>query len=174
MSQAHAGTITTLQSTGEGLAAGATDTAYTVTGTLTDTAIVSLPGEPGTTSTGGPWAANMWTEPHADCPVDTGVANGPFNYTTTFSLSGFIASTASITINAISADDELVGVLLNGVLVTPAITTPNQGYGETYGPFTISSGFVSGTNTLEFETVNTHAELYRFDCCHDRHGYRGC
>jgi hypothetical protein len=152
VSQAQAGTITTLYSTGEGLAAGALDTAYSVTGTVTDTPFVSLPGAPGSP----PWAPNVdgaqWITPVAPEPT-----NGPFNYTTTFSLSGFIASTASITINAVGADDELVGVLLNGVAVTPAITTPDQGYASTYGPFTISSGFVSGTNTLEFETLNTHA-----------------
>lgn len=155
-SQVQAGTITTLNSTGAGLAPGAPDTNYVMAagssdGTTGLTPFVALPGAPGQP----PWAPNVdgaqWITPKAPEPV-----NGAYNYLTSFSLAGFIPSTASITINAISADDQLVGVLLNGVAVTPAITTPDTGFGSTYGPFTISSGFVSGLNTLEFLTMNTH------------------
>lgn len=159
-SQVQAGTITTLYSTGvDGngvlLAPGATDPHYTLT-TSADSSIttpaptfVSSPGAPGSPPWALPTATAQWIDPKAPEGVD-----GAYNYTTTFSLTGFIASTASIT-GHISADDEVVGVLLNGVAVTPAITTPDQGYGSTYA-FSITSGFVSGTNTLVFETMNTH------------------
>jgi hypothetical protein len=55
----------------------------------------------------------------------------------------------------LSSDDEVVGVLLNGVAVSPAITTPDGGFGSLFN-FSITSGFVSGVNTLEFLTMNTH------------------
>ena len=80
--------------------------------------------------------------------------NGEYNFTTTFSLAGFLPGTAVIT-GKVGADDELVGVLLNGVLVGPPITTPDQGYASTYN-FSITSGFISGVNSLEFLTMNTH------------------
>jgi len=80
--------------------------------------------------------------------------NGAYNYTTTFSLAGLNPSTASIS-GMLGADDRVVGVELNGVLVSPAITTPDQGY-RTLHSFSITSGFVSGVNTLDFLTMNTH------------------
>jgi len=155
-SQARAGTITTLHSTGVGLATGTFDTNYVMAaGSVDDTAgltpFVSEPGAPGSP----PWAPSptadgaQWITPKAPEPVD-----GPFNYQTTFSLTGFIPGTATIT-GKVGADDELVGVMLNGVLVSPPITTPDQGYANTYS-FSITSGFVNGVNALEFLTMNTH------------------
>jgi hypothetical protein len=154
-SQVQAGTITTLHSTGEGLAVGALDTNYVMVapGDLPGTTpFVTGPTNPGSppwagpvpTANGAQWISAAFPEP----------TNGAYNYQTTFSLTGFLASTAVITINKISADDELLGVLLNGNLVP--ITTPDQSYGTFFGPFTLSSGFVSGTNTLTFLTDNTH------------------
>jgi hypothetical protein len=103
-----------------------------------------------------PWAPNTptaeWITPKLPEPI-----NGAYNYTTTFSLNGFIASTAVIT-GKLSTDDELVGVLLNGVAVSPAITTPDQGYANLVN-FSITSGFTSGINTLEFLTMNTHGSV---------------
>jgi hypothetical protein len=157
-SQARAGNITTLHGTGVGLAVGASDPNYIMAagssdGTTGVVPFVTGPGNPGSP----PWAAvptvdgSQWITPKAPEPV-----NGAYNFQTSFSLAGLIPGTASITINAVSADDELVGVLLNGVAVSPAITTPDTGFGSTFGPFSISSGFVSGTNTLTFLTMNTH------------------
>jgi PEP-CTERM motif len=157
--QAQADTITTLHSTGVGLAVGASDTNWvmdpsSIDGTAGTTPFVTGPTNPGSP----PWAGPVptadgaqWISPKAPEPND-----GAYNYETSFSLTGFNPSTASITIKAISADDEVVGVELNGKLVSPAITTPDQGYGSLYGPFTISSGFVGGVNTLDFLTENTH------------------
>jgi hypothetical protein len=86
--------------------------------------------------------------------------DGAYNYTTTFSLTGLTPGTASIT-GKLSADDQVVGVELNGVLVSPPITTPDQSY-TTLQSFSITSGFVSGTNTLEFLTMNTHGVVTGF------------
>jgi len=157
-SQARAGSITTLYSTGVDsthalLASGALDSHYVMAsgssdGTTGLTPFVSLPA-PGSP----PWAPNtstaQWITPKAPEPV-----NGAYNFTTTFDLTGFLPGTAVIT-GKVGADDELVGVLLNGVAVTPAITTPDQGYASTYS-FSITSGFTSDVNSLEFLTMNTH------------------
>lgn len=163
-SQARADSITTLYSTGVDnnhalLAANAPDSHYIMAagssdGTAGLTPFVVPPGFPIP-----PWAANtataQWITPKMPEPVD-----GPYNYTTTFSLAGLVASTASIT-GTLSADDQVVGIMLNGVLVAPPITTPDEGYG-TLHPFSITSGFVSGINTLEFLTSNNHGNVTGF------------
>jgi hypothetical protein len=78
-------------------------------------------------------------------------ANGAYNYTTHFDLTGFITSTAVIT-GMLSSDDQVVGVMLNATLFP--ITTPDRGFFNLHA-FTITTGFVSGINTLEFLTMNT-------------------
>jgi hypothetical protein len=163
-SQARADSITTLFSTGVDnnhalLAPNALDTHYIMAagssdGTAGTTPFVVPPGFPIP-----PWAANtttaQWITPKMPEAVD-----GPYNYTTTFSLAGLVASTARIT-GTLSADDEVVGVALNGVLVSPPITTPDQSYG-TLQAFSITSGFVNGINTLEFLTSNNHGIVTGF------------
>jgi hypothetical protein len=160
-SQAQAGSITTLYSTGVDnahalLPASATDPHYTLItsadGTISPLpapTFVSAPGAPGSP----PWAPNTSTAQFIT-PKSPEPINGAYNFSTSFDLTGFLPGTASIT-GKVGADDELVGVLLNGVLVSPAITTPDEGYGSTLS-FSITSGFKSGLNTLEFETMNTH------------------
>jgi hypothetical protein len=163
-SQARAGTITTLYSTGVNnahalLPASALDHHYVMSAGSTDgttglTPFVVPPGFPIP-----PWHANtstaQWITPKQPEPV-----NGAYNYTTHFDLTGFFPSTAVIT-GKLSADDEVVGVVLNGVAVSPAITTPDQGFPNLYN-FTISSGFTGGVNTLTFLTMNTHAVVTGF------------
>lgn len=78
---------------------------------------------------------------------------GPYIYSTTFDLTGLIPSTASITFQA-AVDDDILGntsILLNGVSTGLG---PISGFGGFSDPFTISSGFMAGINTLEFVTVN--------------------
>jgi PEP-CTERM motif len=165
-SQARADSITTLFSTGVDnnhalLAPNAPDTHYIMaagssdgTAGLTPFVVPTAPGFPIP-----PWAANtataQWITPKMPEPVD-----GPFNYTTTFNLTGLTPGTASIT-GKLSADDQVVGVELNGVLVSPPITTPDQSYG-TLQSFSITSGFVNGINTLEFLTSNNHGAVTGF------------
>jgi len=157
-SQARAASITTLYSTGVDAAhallpPSSPDTHYVMSagssdGTTGLTPFVVPPGFPIP-----PWVANtataQWITPKMPEPV-----NGPYNYTTTFDLTGFVPGTASIS-GKLSADDQLIGVLLNGVLVAPPVTTPDAGFTSLH-PFSITAGFVAGINTLEFLTLNNH------------------
>lgn len=157
-SQAQAGSITGLYSTGVDaahalLADGAADLHYVVTSPADPTV------GPNPFAVSGhfpipPWAANtataQWDAPKMPEPI-----NGAYNYTTTFTVVGDTA--VSIT-GKLSADDEVVDVLLNGVslgITTPDGLLPGAGF-TTLHPFSITSGFVLGVNTLEFETMNIH------------------
>ncbi len=84
--------------------------------------------------------------------VSSGTANvnvGGYNYQTAFSLAGFIPSTVQLNFTC-AVDNDLTNVALNGV----ATGLSFSGFGAWGGPFTLSSGFVTGTNTLEFRTFN--------------------
>ncbi len=75
-------------------------------------------------------------------------ASGTYAYRTTFDLTGFDPATARIT-GGWGADNSGTAVRLNGVSL--GITAGS------YAPltaFTISAGFVAGTNTLEFELLD--------------------
>ncbi len=97
------------------------------------------------------WLANdvlsTWLGPLN--PGTTSVAAGDYNYRTTFSLDGFDFSSTTLTAN-FGADNRLTDVLLNGV--SQAISY--VGFATLSGTFTITNGFVAGTNTLDFLTVN--------------------
>ena len=70
-----------------------------------------------------------------------------------------VGDTAVSITGKLSADDEVVDVLLNGVslgITTPDGFPPGAGF-QTLHPFSINSGFVVGDNTLEFLTMNVHA-----------------
>jgi hypothetical protein len=164
VSQARAGSITTLYSTGVDAAhvpltnppGLEPDPHYTMgAGSVDGTAgltpfVVPNNGYPFVPPRWVPNTATaQWITPKLPEPV-----NGAYNYTTHFDLTGFIPGSAAIT-GRLSADDEVVGVLLNGVAVVPAITTPDGGFASLFN-FSITSGFVSGVNTLEFLTMNTH------------------
>jgi hypothetical protein len=85
-------------------------------------------------------------------PVNPGTANvnaGDYNYETTFSLAGFSLATVALTLQ-VGVDNELTNVLLNGV--SRPITF--AGFASLSGNFTLTNGFVPGTNTLDFFTVN--------------------
>jgi hypothetical protein len=154
-SQAQAGSITGLFSTGvDGSGAllpdGAADLHYVVTSPADPTV------GPNPFAVSGhfpipPWAANTATAQWDTPKLHEGV-DGAYNYTTTFTVVGDTA--VSIT-GKLSADDQVVDVLLNGVSL--GITTPDGLAGfSTLHPFSISSNFVLGLNTLEFLTMNNH------------------
>jgi len=99
------------------------------------------------------WAADdsnsKWISPQPSYNNSQTDPAGTYIYQTTFSLSGFIPSSASLLFQ-LATDNATTDVLLNGAST-----------GITYGslsslssPFTISSGFVAGTNTLTFDTQN--------------------
>jgi hypothetical protein len=77
---------------------------------------------------------------------------GTYVYRTTFDLTGFKENTAKLVFRATS-DNETTGVKLNGTNFN--FTTSNTGFGAFSAPFTISSGFVAGVNTLEFTVFNS-------------------
>ncbi|HME43740.1 MAG TPA: PEP-CTERM sorting domain-containing protein [Syntrophorhabdales bacterium] len=74
---------------------------------------------------------------------------GLYKYDISFNLTGLNPATAVIT-GAFAADNNGV-IFLNGV--STGVTTPTLGF-SSFTPFTISSGFVSGVNTLEFQVTN--------------------
>ncbi len=71
-------------------------------------------------------------------------------YETTFDLSGYDASTGSIT-GLWAADDSGLEIRLNGVAV-PGVAVAQY---DRWTAFSISSGFVGGVNTLQFDTLST-------------------
>ncbi|MBI1749583.1 MAG: PEP-CTERM sorting domain-containing protein [Acidobacteria bacterium] len=77
-------------------------------------------------------------------------ATGNYVYTTTFDLSGLNPSTAILT-GGWATDNSGVDILLNGVSL--GISIPNGSH-TALVPFTISSGFVPGVNTLQFVVYN--------------------
>jgi hypothetical protein len=97
------------------------------------------------------WDANnsssKWISPIQS--GDAGQDPGNYVYKTTFSLDGLIPSSASLSVT-VWADDRVVDVLING----QSTGISAVGYSSPNGPFTISSGFVSGVNTLEFVVGN--------------------
>lgn len=74
---------------------------------------------------------------------------GNYTYRTTFSLNGFIASSASIA-GRWSVDNAGVNIVLNGVSTG---LSSNDGF-QAFKTFSISSGFVSGLNTIDFVVSN--------------------
>jgi hypothetical protein len=97
-----------------------------------------------------PWIANsstsQWIGP------DTASGSGAYTvvYRTTFDLTGLNPATAVLNGNW-AVDDAGNNILINGT--STGITT-SFAY-NAFTPFTISSGFVSGVNTLDFQWTNT-------------------
>ena len=91
--------------------------------------------------------ASGWIGPTATA-ASAGVPPGNYTYETTFDLTGFWPDTAELTV-AVARDDSLVGVYLNG----NPVAYSQAGY-TLNAPFTITSGFVYGINTLEFLVSN--------------------
>jgi len=154
---AHAAVITTLFNTGVdasgNVVANATpgDLHYSlVTPGLTPTiqAATSAIGYP---IASGPWLADnttsRWIGPEG--AQLSGVLNGKYIYQTTFNLTGFDHLTAVI--NGQFATDDAGGVIrLNGNPVGPA----SLGF-STWQAFSISTNFIAGLNTLQFEVINS-------------------
>jgi hypothetical protein len=100
----------------------------------------------------GPYIANgpnsKWIAPRAD---NADNAAGNYVYRTTFDLTGFDPASASIT-GQWAEDNSGVNILLNGV--STGISQPNPLGFFSFSSFAISSGFVSGINTLDFVVFN--------------------
>lgn len=128
------------------LAAGSADTHYT----LIDSA------DPNGTMAMATSAHSAWTQPTSTAgwisPGSSGYQNwdsGYYVYQTTFDLTGYDVTTASLS-GMIAADDS-VAVYLNGSGL--AAFNGSTGF-SSLTPFLISSGFVSGVNTVDFVVHN--------------------
>ena len=103
-------------------------------------------------ATFGGWVENTsssaWISPVQDIasPIET------FTYTTIFDLTGLDISTAMIT-GQLAADDG-TKMFLNGNLVLDNSFTGTNAPWTVFVPFSASSGFVAGINTLTFEVPN--------------------
>src|SRR5207253_1804367 len=95
-----------------------------------------------------PWVGNTATSQWITPARDTRAGPGPFTYTTTFDLAGFDPATAQIT-GLWSSDNEGT-MFLNGNLVA---VDPFPGW-TSLVPFSITSGFQPGINTLTFAVPN--------------------
>jgi hypothetical protein len=98
----------------------------------------------------GPWlgddALSAWIGPCCDPALAD--AAGEYIYRTTFDLTGLDPATAII--NGLwSMDDSPVDIFING----NAIGASGSGFG-TFAPFSVTSGFVAGLNTLDFAINN--------------------
>jgi len=92
----------------------------------------------------------------ASSALDSGFPQGSYVYYTTFDLSGYDPTTASLT-GLAAADDEYY-IFLNGVDTGLSCTDPFQTYvchDFQKIPVSISSGFINGVNVLEFRVPNT-------------------
>lgn len=145
---AQAAAITTLFSTGVDSAGnplpdGSVDPHYTVS----PGAAAFVIGNPGAVGWVGNTASSSWIS----ATTDAQPGGGPFTYTTTFSLAGLNASTAILT-GSIAADDQ-GSIILNGVVVFNTVPTGSAPW-SFLAPFTITSGFVAGINTLQLDIPN--------------------
>jgi hypothetical protein len=92
-------------------------------------------------------AASKWIDLNPD--ANTHLVPGTYDYRTTFDLSGLDSSTAVLT--GSWASDNGASLLLNGVATGNTLGATDFG---ALTPFTISSGFHSGVNTLDFVVIN--------------------
>ncbi|HYE76050.1 MAG TPA: hypothetical protein VEF04_22075, partial [Blastocatellia bacterium] len=134
---------TGVDANGNALASGSTDPHYTIiSGPLGSTSVVTPIIQPAvwTTISGAQW---LTISPNAH----TGIPAGDHIYRTTFDLAGFDPTTA-ILVGTLAADNS-VKVLLNGQetgIFFPDFTQALS--------FSITKGFVSGINTLDFVVHN--------------------
>jgi hypothetical protein len=142
---------TGVDSTGAVLPNGAMEQHYTLVGY----AATQYPATPrvATSANGfpiGPWlgdnSASAWVGPNTDGSLN-GYA-GAYDYQLTFSLAGLNPATASI-IGQWASDDQGTDILINGVSTGAFV-----GGFSAFSPFSITSGFVAGTNTLDFLVYN--------------------
>lgn len=143
---------TGVASDGTLLAGGATDPHYTVAvpgGSGPGPAfVVQATGFPLCVATACPWVPDgpnsNWIGPQA---VPGATPAGNYTYTTTFDLTGLDPTTAVLNGQWLT-DNNGVEAVLNGNVFN--FTTPVTSFTGPFSPFTISSGFVSGVNTLQF------------------------
>ncbi len=99
-----------------------------------------------------PWIVNnlnsRWITPRSD---NSSVGGGVYSYRTTFDLSLFDPSTAYVS-GRFTADDWVLEIYLNDQLVGES--QPAGAYFANWHSFGVTTGFVSGPNTLDFVVDN--------------------
>jgi hypothetical protein len=141
-------------------------------GQSTATLNFPLPSTQETTPGSGPWMASTLNLVHPVSPVSqwisfqSNVNTGPnalteYDYTQTFDLSTFIATTLELK-GFFAVDDTVLNILINGNVVTGFT---NSGSASAPTPFDIlstscggspnSCGLVNGSNTITFRTEQT-------------------
>ena len=101
-----------------------------------------------------PWlgsnSMSAWISPATDTiGLSDGVGTYNYRYETTFDLTGFFAASARIA-GRWATDNGGVDILINGVSTGQS----NTNQFASWTPFTITSGFVAGTNRLTFVVNN--------------------
>lgn len=146
---AQADEIVGLYNTGQSFTASMQDTHYTLNGSGNGyvAADNSWP-----VAAGGPWIANTatssWITPLADPAASLDPSsNGTYTWTTTFDLTGYDATTASL--SGQFAADNSAAAYLNGYAIGSSSSYRNwSGFASTSGDF------LSGVNTLSFVVTN--------------------
>jgi hypothetical protein len=144
---------TGVNASGVALAAGTADSHYTLIapGGYTATAVINngawIPDSP-TASWISPGGTNGNT--------DNWPSTAPYDYQTSFSLTGYQDNTATLTLQWTSDNDSTL--LLNGVAVG-GVGFPGYGAGSLV-TVTLTSGFDAGNNTLDFIVNNGFAQGY--------------
>lgn len=161
---------TGVNGSGTALAGGSVDPHWTVTGgptayvgqgaTVSEASSIGVPV--GWPISGGAYVSPSGLAPFAQwiAPVPnplsmTETADTEFDYSTTFSLTGLQLNTVEVK-GFWSADNQTLGLYLNGVLVpgtTVPGTPPNFEF-QTLTPFDLTTGFVGGNNILSVHTLN--------------------
>jgi hypothetical protein len=152
-------TINTLYNTGIGANPGDPDPHWSITA-LTPGNAYEVTGSSAGTFPFTYWLANdgtsQWIAPNSTYSTTLNDALGTWVFRTTFDLTGLIPGTASITGNWL-ADNKGTNIYINGAAtgqVTPWNVFRPTG---SWSSFTISSGFISGINTLDFYVLNQNS-----------------
>jgi|APLak6261658528_1056013.scaffolds.fasta_scaffold04819_1 hypothetical protein len=122
-------------------------------GSLTDTRIITSDGGFPIVPIGpyiGDNTSSRWIGPNND--EDLNGPSGTYTYRTTFDLTGFDSKTASIT-GGWTTDNNGLDILINGISLVVFTTAPTS-FESGFSAFSITSGFLPGTNTLDFVVNN--------------------
>ncbi len=136
---------TGVDDTGAPLAGGAIDPHYQLVSSV-DT---NNPGPSAYAAYYPAWMADSATSEWLSAEISTEAPTGDFDYQTTFNLTGYNPATVTLT-GKVSCDNEVMDILLNG---QDTGITDLVGF-DSWIPFTITSGFQAGVNTLEFIAYN--------------------
>jgi len=105
----------------------------------------------------GNWIASSptskWIAPQGDqdylIDANNGNALGDYTYRTTFDLTGYEPELVRL-VGQWTVDSAGIDILINGASTGSSISTNLPVSGEWWHPFFVSTGFVQGTNTLDF------------------------